>query len=327
MRISQVLYHFFWKFSGEDPQILKDTKQKLKIRFLCSGILVFVLFWLSVVSYHHTFNKLFKIPIMSWVIGLVFTMMIINIYRLNIITLSAKKLAYSFGYYMSLIIRILFIILISLTVIKPLETILLDKAVSSEVDAFKAFEIKKSLNQTKLYFDKEIVIVENEIDELKKKISENRIVDPETKENFLDNKLAFLKSDKAVQLKETERLLNDSPYFIRSLILVNEKHPQIWLITILMVILFLAPFILKFTTSPSGFYNRKRLIVQEKIIEDEYQSFKMFYPKAFNTSIGETLFVIENYEDPPFNTVKIKDERVIGLETDFIKHLYGNEED
>ncbi len=327
MQIAQVLYHFFWKFSGEDPQILKNTKKNLKIRFLCSGILVFVLFWLSVISYHHTFNKLFKIPVMSWIIGFVFTMMIINIYRLNIITLSAKKLSYSFGYYVSLSIRILFIILISLTVIKPLETIILDKAVLSEVETFKCIEIKKSLNKTTFYFDKEITIVKKELDELQKKISENRIVDAETKENFLVNKLDFLKNDKTLQIEETKLLLNDSPYFIRSLILINEKHPQIWLLTILLVILFLTPFILKFTTSPSGFYNRKRLIVQEKIIEDEYRFFKQFYPEAFSNSIGEALNVVENYEDPPFNFIKIKDERVIGLETDFIKHLYGYKED
>lgn len=327
MRIGQVIYRFFWKLSGEDPQILKDTNSKLKIRFLCSGFLVFVLFCLSIISYHHTFNKLFKIPVMSWIIGLVFTMMIINIYRLNIITLAAKKLAYSFGYYVSLAIRVLFIILISLTVIKPLETIMLEKAVSSEVLIYKNIEIEKSLNKTALYFDNEIVLVENELKELQTKIADKRIVYGKTKESFFVNKLEFLRNDKTLQLQETERLLNDSPYFIRSLILINEKHPQIWLLTISLVLLFLTPFILKFTTSPSGFYNRKRLIVQEKIVKDEYRFFKLFYPKAFTASIGEALHVIENHKDPPFNTIKIKDERIIGLENDFIKYLYGNKDD
>lgn len=327
MRNVQVLYHFFWKVSGEDPQILKYSQKQIKVRFLCSGILVFILFWLSVISYHHAFNKLFNIPLMSWVIGLVFTMMIINIYRLNIITLTAKKLKYSLGYFVSLSIRILFIILISLTVIKPLETIILDKVVSSEVQVYKAVEIDKSLNNTALYYDKEITNIKKDLEELQEKISKNRIADSVTKQDYLLNKLEFLKKDKALQIKETKRLLNESPYFIRSMILINEKHAQIWFLSLLLVILFLTPFILKFTTSPSGYYNRKRLIIQEKIIEEEYQLFKNFYPEAFNISIGEALEVIENHEDPPFNTIKIKDERIIGLETDLIKHLYGHKED
>jgi hypothetical protein len=327
MQISQALYHFFWKVCGEDPQILSVTKKQLKIRFLCSGILVFVLFWLSVISYHHTFNKLFKIPIMSWVIGLVFTMMIINIYRLNIISLTAKKLKYSFGYFVALSIRISFIILISLTVIKPLEAILLGNILSDEVKTHKAIEIEKSLNKTKIYYDNEIANINKELKDLQIKISEKRIVDSITNKNFLLNKLVFLKNDKTLQINETKRLLNESPYFIRSLILINEKHAQIWLLTLLLVLIFLAPFILKFSTSPAGSYNRKRLILQDKIIEEEYQSFKKFYPKVFYTSIGEKFEVEENYEDPPFKTIKIKDERVIGLETDFIKHLYGNKDD
>lgn len=327
MRIVQVLYYFFWKVSGEDPQTLKYSQKQIKVRFLCSGILVFILFWLSVISYHHAFNKLFKIPVMSWVIGLVFTMMIINIYRLNIITLTAKKLKYSLGYFVSLSIRVLFIILISLTVIKPLETIILDKVVSSEVQEYKAIEIEKSLNKTALYYDKEIKNTRKELEELQEKIRENRIVDSEAKEDYLLKKLDFLNNDKTLQIKETKRLLNESPYFIRSMILINEKHSQIWFLSFLLIILFLTPFILKFTTSPSGFYNRKRLIIQEKIIEEEYQLFKNFYQEAFNISIAEALEVIENHEDPPFNTIKIKDERIIGLETDFIKHLYGNKED
>ena len=327
MPISQILYHFFWKVSGEDPQILKDTKKQIKNRFLWSGVLVFLLFWLSVISYHHSFNKLFKIPVMSWIIGLVFTMMIINIYRLNIITLAAKKLKYGLGYFVSLSIRILFIILISLTVIKPLETIILDKIVSSEVQKFKEVEIKKSLYNTALYYDNEITNAKRELKELEEKINDNRIINPENKKDYLLKKLEFLNIDKTLQIKETKRLLDESPYFIRSMILINEKYPQIWLLSILLIILFLTPFILKFTTSPSGYYNRKRLIIQEKIIEEEYHFFKNYYSMAFNVSIGEALEVIENHEDPPFNNVKIKDERIIGLEIDFIKHLYGHKED
>ena len=327
MYIGQAIYNFFWKVSGEDPQILKEAKGQLQLRFLCSGILVFLLFWLSVFSYHHSFNKLFKIPTLSWIIALVFTMMIINIYRLNIITLAPKKLKYSFGYFVSLSIRVLFIILISLTIVKPLETILLHETVSNEVNSLKALEIEESLCKTELYYDTEIATTEKELQGLQEKIIDNRIVNAVSKEEYLIKKLDQLKKEKTTQIEETKRLLNNSSFFVRSLIVVNKKNPQIWLLTILLVTLFLTPFILKFTTSPSGFYSRKRMILHDKIIEEEYSLFKKIYPKAFLSSIGEALEIIENFEDPPFNTLRKKDDRVIGLETDYIKHLYGNQKD
>ena len=41
------------------------------------------------------------------------------------------------------------------------------------------------------------------------------------------------------------------------------------------------------------------------------------------TTPGEKLEVIENYENPPFNTIKKKDTRKVGTENDFLNHLYG----
>ncbi|ARV08187.1 hypothetical protein BTO05_00470 [Winogradskyella sp. PC-19] len=326
MQDSNQLYHFFWKVSGEEAQVLNNTNAKLKSRFLCSGIIICVLFLLSVISYHYTFNKLFKIPVFSWIIGLVFTMVIINIYRLNIITLSSQKLKYSFGYFVSLGIRLVFIMLIGLTVIKPLELIIFDTVFSKGIEDAKQQKIEKALNKTATYFETEITNTEKALKDFRVKIETQRLVNYQTKEKSLTDKIEFLKADKTQQIKETEQLLNASPYFIKGLIFVNSKHPQMWLITLILVSLFLTPFVLKFSVTPSGIYNRKRLNIQNKIIEDEYSFFKKHYPLIFKKSIGRAIEVIEHYKNPPFNTVKIEDNRNIGKETDFIKHLYGNQD-
>ncbi|WP_370390235.1 DUF4407 domain-containing protein [uncultured Winogradskyella sp.] len=327
MLLRKSTYIFFWRVSGEDPQIIKKAKYRLKVRFLASGITVFVLFWISVFSYHYSFNKLFNLPILSWVIGLVFTMMIINIYRLNIITLTPKKLSYSLGYIASLAIRIFFIVLIGLTVIKPLELILLNKHVEMEIEAFKHEKIEETMASSGAYFDEEIKNTEKELSDLISKIDENRISDSERKVEFLETKLKSLKSNKTSELEEIRRLLNNSPYFIESLILINTKYPKIWLITAFLLLIFLSPFFIKFTTNPSGFYSRKQMLLQEKIILEEYQLFKKRYKECFKSKLGLSVEFVENYENPPFNTIRKKDNRIIGKETDFINHLYGQGED
>ncbi len=327
MNLKDKIYYFFWKVSGEDPQILKETKKQIKNRFLISGVFVLILFLLSVFSYHHSFNKLFHLPYVSWVISFVFTMMIINIYRLNIITLAPNEFKYSFGYIVSLIVRILFILLISLTVIKPLETIFLNRFFENEVNDNKEREINDILTKTNLYYDREINNVEKELLILKNEIKDNRIIDDPSKILYLNNKLQFLKNDKKNQIGEIKRLLNESTYFIKGLIIINKNHKIIWLLTFVLIILFLTPFLLKFTTSPKGFYSRKKIILQNKIIEDEYKFFKSIYPKLFKKSFGKLLYVEERYDDPPFNTIRKKDKRKIGRESDFINHLYGYKED
>lgn len=327
MKINQKIYNFFWKVSGEDSQILKDTKRPIQNRFLISGIFVFILFWLSVFSYHHSFNKLFHLPFISWGIAIVFTMMIINIYRLNIITLAPNKLKYSFGYSASLIVRVLFILLISLTVIKPLETIILSNVFEKEVNQNKEKEINNSISKTNLYYNREINNIEKDLLTLKKEIKEKRIIDDQTKVQYLIDKLEFLRTDKKNQIEEVKSLLNESSYFIKGMIIINQNHSIIWLLTFLLIMFFLTPFILKFTTSPSGFYSRKSIILQKKIIEEEYHFFKSIYPTLFKKSIDKLIYIEERYEDPPFNTIRKKDERKIGKESDFINHLYGQKED
>ncbi|WP_111682821.1 DUF4407 domain-containing protein [Winogradskyella tangerina] len=327
MRIRRSIYVFFWRVSGEDPQIVNKARYRLKVRFFTSGITVFLLFWISLYSYHYSFNKLFNLPTLSWLISIAFTMMIINIYRLNIITLNANKLKYSLGYFSSLGIRIFFIILISLTVIKPLELILLNEQVTTEIASIKAEKINSTLKSSELYFNNEIKYLEDELAELQQNIEDQRLSGETGEVDYLTQKIEDLKKNKSTELKEIEILLNESPYFIESLILVNSEYPQIWMLTLILMFVFLSPFILKFTTSPSGYYSKKRFVLQEKIIRDEYEQFKKYYKACFESSLGIPIEIEERFEDPPFNTIRKKDTRTIGQETDFINHLYGAEED
>jgi hypothetical protein len=111
--------------------------------------------------------------------------------------------------------------------------------------------------------------------------------------------------------------------FISSIRTLNSEYPAIWIFTFFIVILVAIPFLLKFTINPTNQYSRSRIILNKKIVENDYSIFKKNYSKIFEKSIGEKLEVIENYEDPPFNTIKKKDKRKIGTEKEFLNHLYG----
>ncbi len=118
-------------------------------------------------------------------------------------------------------------------------------------------------------------------------------------------------------------LSSENMPFISSIKTLNSEYPAIWVFTFFIIVLVAIPFFLKFTINPANQYSRSRIILNKKIVENDYSNFKKNYSIIFEKSIGEKLEVIENYEDPPFNTVKKKDKRKIGTEKEFLNHLYG----
>jgi hypothetical protein len=127
-----------------------------------------------------------------------------------------------------------------------------------------------------------------------------------------------------VLLGNNEVLLgNDEGYFVSKMQLFNKEHPSVWVFTLLFLGLFTTPFFIKFFINPSNSYSRSKIVLNEKIIEEDYELFKQKYPQQFMFSIQQKIVLEELYEDPPYNTIKKKDERKIGKVEDFIKHLYG----
>jgi hypothetical protein len=118
-------------------------------------------------------------------------------------------------------------------------------------------------------------------------------------------------------------LSNQNTPFISSIKTLNGEYPAIWIFTFFIFFLVAIPFFLKFTINPSNQYSRSIIILNKKLVENDYLIFKKKYSKIFEKSIGEKIEVIENSEDPPFNTIKKKDKRKIGTEKEFLNQLYG----
>ena len=244
--IGKSTYRKFWKVAGEDYQIVSKANKEVQNRFLISGVLIFLIFFICFISFYFSFNLIFNQNLFAAIISVFVTLMFYNIYKINLITLTPEKLGYSFPYIVSLFIRLVFLAIIGVVISKPLEAML-----------FKSLLAEQSLP------------------------------------------------------------------FISSIKNLNSEYPIIWLFTFFLVFIVTIPFLIKFTIKPSNQYNRSKLVLNKKIIEKDYANFKLNYSEIFKNSTGEKLEVIENYENPPFNTIKKKDTRKVGTENDFLNHLYG----
>lgn len=317
-------YRFLWKVIGEDEQILGNCDKKTQFVFALSGFLFSLFFVVGMVSYRYLFNGIFKIPAISWPLALVWALIIFNIYRLNLSTLSAKKPAYSFGYLISLATRILFMVLMGITLIKPLEAFIFNKTVSNGLINVANERIKIDQGKSKAYFDAEIRNVENELTKLKQQLDEGRILTEGTDFNFLNEKKLMLLKERDKTLAEAQALFTPSNLFFIGLLVFNKENPWIWLLTISFQVAFLLPLFLKFSISPSGTYVKDSIDIQNRIILDEYVNFKDLYPKAFVGFDGVQIKWEENYEDSPFNMERKQDKILLGNEVEFLNQIHGH---
>ncbi|WP_282050230.1 DUF4407 domain-containing protein [Maribacter aquivivus] len=317
------IYHPFWKLAGEDKIILRDSEKHLQIRFALSGFLIVLLFITAVISYHHTFSQIFNIPNVSWVWSLLFSLMIFNIYKLSLITISANPNRKGVGYITSFLIRISILLLLGLTIIKPIETLLLKRTLNIELAHLKVDEIKKATIQTAAYFDDEIASNNQELIRQKQLLADGRIKNNSNRVELLEAKKAKLLLDKKILIVDTENRIDASPHYVRGLILLNYKFPWVWIISIGFLILFLTPLFLKYFISRSSSYDIVRSELNRDIILDEYDNFKKQFPLLFQNSIGKRIELEERFEDPPFNQIPRTITRNTGTELDFMNYLNG----
>lgn len=316
-------YYLLWKFSGEDRQILKDCSKGIQLRFALSGLIIFSLFISGVISYHHTFFQIFNTPNLSWVLGVLFSLMIFNIYKLNLITISTNPIKKGLGYFISLCCRICFMLLLGLTIIKPIETLILKRTLDLEIAYLKVEEINKAISKTAAHFDDALATHNQDVKILNEQLASGRIqIDRDKLDQIEINKQRLI-NDKKTLIEETERRIDESPHYIRGLLLLNTKFSWVWYITIGFLFLFLLPLFLKHFISRSSSYAKNKAFLDKEIILDEYKKLKNQYPLLIEQIIGEPIAMEEQYEDPPFNLIPKSIVRNTGNEEDFLKHLYG----
>ncbi|WP_435623162.1 DUF4407 domain-containing protein [Flagellimonas sp.] len=322
MRLNNT-YRFLWKIVGEDQQILSHCGKKTQMIFAISGFLFFVLFFLGILSYRYVFNGIFKIPTISWLLALIWAIIIFNIYKLNLSTLSPNKPKYNTGYVMSLFIRIVFMVLVGITLIKPLEALIFKGSLSEGLSKVIAEKIENSSVKSNMYFDVQIASVEEELAQLSQQTNTGRISIGNEKFDFLNEKKQMLLNEKGSTLSETYDLFSPSNLFFIGLLVFNTENPWVWIFTLGFLVIFLLPLFLKFSISPRSKYAEHRITLQRQIVLEEYGKFKLLYPNFLGNFSESQIVWEENYRDAPFNTRRKLNTIELGKEGDFLNQIHG----
>jgi ABC-type multidrug transport system fused ATPase/permease subunit len=309
-------------FSGDDYSIISQSDITIQKRFMAIGGFVVAIFVLCFVSCYFTFTKLFQNYFIGIPIGIFFSYMITNIYLLLLYTLSKNSfpsITDKTAHFFSISIRVIFICFIAIIVSKPIETILFSKPLEHEIGTYKQEQIEKYRKSTSEYYDietKNLTLIIEKSKNLNANSETNQIEDLE----------------KLLQEKELQRnklivsminLVSNSNYYIQSIVILNTKYRMCWLITLFTMFIFLVPAYLKNFLGEQSLYYEKKRTIETRLVKEEYSSFKAKYNLLFQENLNRNIQFSEPYLNPPFNTIRKKDERSFLKEDDLISDLYN----
>ena len=303
---------FFWTLSGDDVNVIDKCNKTTKSRFTAIGILVASIFTLCFISCYFAFTSLLQNLWSGIIIGLFFAWMITNIYLFLLYTLSKTGFPYvpnRTARFISVSIRIIFIAFISIIVSKPIESLVFSKQLEKEIQLFKKEKIERYTKSTNSYLDKEI-------NEYKKLLTGSN-------DNFYLNLIEDREKKKTVLTASMEQLVKKSNYYIQGIIILNNKYPISWIITTIVLIMFIIPTYLKLFIHKDSIFYKTKHYVESHLVKYEYELFKEKYNEIFNHKYELDLHYTEHHSDAPFNTKRKINKKEILKEDDLLDSLYA----
>ncbi|WP_162055890.1 DUF4407 domain-containing protein [Pontibacter pamirensis] len=325
MRSNFGLVEFLWILSGDDYRIIRRCSERTKITFAAIGGIVAIITLLCLVGSYFTFTNVFGSVLIGLPVSLFFAWMISNIYLLILYTLSKDVLphvASTGGHLFSKGVRIGFVVFIAIVVSKPIEVHLYSDSLSADIKAYKASKIAEYTKLTEAYVEAET----RELQAWLKKTSGASISSSEHAALY-EKRIEEKQQKKGQLIIEMRSKVLKSNFYIQRVLLLAEKYPSSWCITVACILIFLLPYYLKKLISEENEFNLKKKDVQVTLVEKHYASFKEEYAAALRqigapVQSGSSLSYHENHEDAPFNTIRKEDkpaESVTNL-TDLIYH-------
>jgi len=275
------------RLSGEDTWIIRhaDTDTDVALQFAAIGLLVLLIFGLSVYSsVHFLVNLLNGSYWIALAIGLFWGCMIANIYYLMLFTVTPpilkgreradrgvrkevtteKKVLSQ----VSLGFRLVFVILLAIVIAQPwLVTI---------------FDTSRWIEQARQEYRMEFIRLANSVSS-QRKSADNA-----------DRQLA--------DRWEINQLLSANNFYTRKIQMINSHCPMSWLVTFIVVSFFIMPIGLKYRIrARSNFYAIKKGLEEDFVLQ-RYEAFKVRYTRLFSEQFGLNTQWYESCLDPPFNT-------------------------
>ena len=301
---------FLVNICGFDPIILKkDDIADLTFRRFASGFFLVII--LSFISTLIVFISTVENIIASVLLATFFTLIIINLYRLIIVTSSPNNLKIQKENFQDLIghyiIKSILLFLIFIIISEPLETLVFKKNVNYHLDEYKEILVDNFKYKLESVSDYEIEKLVYDNQSLIEFNQRNNIEVDSFNQKNLDDKIISILEKNESEVLEIEAKIDSSNFFFQQIKIVNSMVPQSHLFSIIIFIIVLFPVYL--IMYDENF--RKYFVVEENsnnfIIKNNWKKYSKEQEELFLKRTGKKLVRQNLYQDPPFNRVKSTD--------------------
>lgn len=249
-------------------------------------------------------------PVIIVVISLLLFFGISAMYRLLMTTFSSDRLPHTAEiskFNSSILVSFFFLIFMSLLVAKPLELILFQNGISEYLVEYRLAKSKSFLDNNLAYLDQEIELVEN-------KLNPHLSYSLELEKTAFRKRLNELCQKRQQYINDFEFANANSKDILARFQLLYEHFKESWWISLVVLILFLIPFLAKITWLKTGTYQLKCDNNDYELILSSFFHCQSRYKNIFQSSYQVEVSLYDDYYDPPFNTRKREDTRkVAGL--------------
>lgn len=314
----------FCSISGEDFSIIRKGTPALKNRFAAIGLFVGFIFMLCFASFILVFTNLFPVQhILGLFVAIFFAWMITNIYLLLLYTLSKNVLCNTStkkSLFVPNLIKYGFIVFIAILVAKPLEVLIFDSSLTNDLTQYKKSLLEKYVALTNNYYDQETTLLREIIE--KERINAIKSEYNLSQVNQYEEILKENKKNQQRLVKRMQDLISRSNFYTQGIIILCTKYPQSWLCTLFIIGIFLAPALLKnFIPEKDEYYQLKKDI-ETRLVREEYSNFKGRFNQIMQRNHHSEYTWVELYEDPPFNTLRKTEQRLVKSEKELLDFLY-----
>lgn len=304
--------YFLWKISGGDLTILRKCSGATQRVFTLLGVFVMIFHFIVFVGFLCTFLYVMHViqPTEGEASALSYSLVSsdnLPLYNIGISIVVAAFLTFVFGN----------IYLLTITTFSR-NVLPITKSASSNT-------FSKILRLGFLVFF--AILISKPIEVMLLQGSETMNNDVRVHKQELRNHFAIKNTDDylAVELgNKIQYTIDNGNFFLYKVALISStvKYLWTWLLTILFVILFIYPIVVKERLKEDSEYYKKLKEIQVDIIERSYIDFKRNFRVLAANEMDITLEFYEAYEDPPFNTIKKQDQRTFKKQSDFLS-LFG----
>lgn len=290
----------FWRFIGEDPDIIRDSPTSERIRFSFMGIIVGAVVIITGISITYGVYELLESYYFGLPLGLFAAFFVLTLYIFIIYTLTRNVLptddGSKIGRWASLTLRIVFLAALGFIASQPVEYYFFSDEVNKDLSEQIAQTIRKKNTQMNIDFTRFI----------------NEAEQTAVSKQALIAEVAHYKKKKQQDLRNFAEFQYTRNFFIRKMVLMDTSLWYIWPFSAFFIVLFLSPIWIKRMMSLNRHYYQKKFKIENEIILSHHKWFVATYDQILMKQFPkENLHWSSIYLNPPYNTQ---------LRTEFIHH-------